>query len=114
LAMQAALAEEQVDLARAGDRLLQDQQSEYVRQITATVERNWLQPKSVPKGLAVKLQVSQIPGGTVVDVNVLKSSGNIAFDRSAVLAVQKSSPLPRPKDERLFQRQVILDFKPDS
>lgn len=114
LAMQAALAAEQAELARAGDRTMIDLQSEYMRQITATVERNWLRPKSVPNGLEVKLQVSQIPGGTVVNVSVLKSSGNVAFDRSAVLAVHKSSPLPRPKDNRLFQREVILDFQPDN
>ena len=45
---------------------------------------------------------------------VLKSSGNVAFDRSAVLAVRKSSPLPKPKDDRLFQREIVLDFTPDS
>ena len=112
--MQEALAAEQEELAQASDQLLQSQQSEYFSQIRATVERNWLRPKSVPKGLEVKLRVSQIPGGTVIDVTVIKSSGNVAFDQSAVLAVRKSSPLPKPKDDRLFQREVIFDFTPDS
>jgi colicin import membrane protein len=114
LATQEALAAEQEELAQAGEQLLQSQQAEYSSQIRATVERNWLRPNSVPNGLVVKLRVSQIPGGTVTDVFVQKTSGNIAFDQAAVLAVHKSSPLPTPKDSRLFQREVVFDFDPDS
>jgi colicin import membrane protein len=39
--------------------------------------------------------------GNVLSVNIIQSSGNAAFDRQAVLAVKKSSPLPLPPDPKL-------------
>jgi colicin import membrane protein len=49
-----------------------------------------------------------------VEVKIVKSSGNAAFDRQAELAVQKASPLSVPEDPRLFRRlaQIIFEFKP--
>jgi colicin import membrane protein len=43
--------------------------------------------------------------GTVMDAEVISSSGDEDFDRSAENAVNKASPLPVPKDKELFARE---------
>ena len=58
----------------------------------------------LPKGLECVLSVQTIPGGEVISVTVNKSSGNEVFDRRAVTAVEKASPLPLPADPAIFDR----------
>jgi colicin import membrane protein len=57
--------------------------------------------------------VTQATGGTVVDVQIGDCNGDAAVRESVANAVYKSSPLPAPPDPRLFQRELILDFKPE-
>ena len=76
------------------------------------MERNWLRPKGMPKDLTCKVRVTQIPSGDVIDVTIIESSSNVAFDNSVTAAVLKSSPLPLPKDASLFAREVVFVFDP--
>jgi len=70
----------------------------------------------LPNGLECVLRVRLIPGGEVINVSIAQSSGNDIFDRRAVNATQKASPLPVPDDvatfERLDLREISLRFKP--
>lgn len=64
-----------------------------------------------------KILVRLIPSGDVVSVRITQSSGNIAFDRSVEMAVNKASPLPVPKsDTGLFDhfREVEFVFDPNA
>nr|VFJ45192.1 MAG: TolA protein [Candidatus Kentron sp. DK] len=81
---------------------------EYISRIKSSVEHHWVPPPGMPKGLRCRLKVTQIPNGRIMDVSVISSSGNAAFDRSAVAAVFKASPLPKPGDPGLFERTVFL------
>lgn len=67
-------------------------------------------------GLECILRVRLVPGGEVIDVSIAKSSGDDIFDRRAVNATQKASPLPVPDDvatfERLGLREINMTFKP--
>jgi colicin import membrane protein len=56
--------------------------------------------------------VDQIPGGEVTGVKILKGSGNSAFDRSVVAAINKASPLPQPRDPTVFARVIKITFIP--
>lgn len=71
----------------------------------------------LPKGLECVLSVQTIPGGEVISVTINKPSGNEVFDRRAVTAVEKASPLPLPTDpvvfERLRLRKFNFIFKPE-
>ena len=64
------------------------------------------------------LEIQLIPTGDVLNVRVLKSSGNAAFDRSAMNAVQKASSFPELKQlpsrefEKNFRRFRLL-FRPE-
>jgi colicin import membrane protein len=59
--------------------------------------------------------VRLIPGGDVMHVEVVKSSGDASFDRSVETAVQKAVPLPLPADPALFEkfREITFVFDPD-
>jgi len=86
----------------------------YLGLIKNKVERVWLKPVGTNKGLTCTVKVKLIPGGEVVDVRVIKGSGNAAFDRSVETAVLKASPLPVPSEPALQQRfrDITFEFKP--
>nr|VFK23561.1 MAG: colicin import membrane protein [Candidatus Kentron sp. MB]VFK27943.1 MAG: colicin import membrane protein [Candidatus Kentron sp. MB]VFK74472.1 MAG: colicin import membrane protein [Candidatus Kentron sp. MB] len=114
-ALQKKLAAEQTKReSRQRQRLRDQYRQEYITDIKSEVERNWVRTIGSAKGLKCKLKVTQIPTGEVVNVAVIASSGNTAFDRSAVAAVFKSSPLPRPKDSSIFDRNIVLTFSPEN
>ncbi|MFT5427180.1 MAG: colicin import membrane protein [Gammaproteobacteria bacterium] len=83
--------------------------------IKRSIESNF-NKVGLPQGIACVLRVRLIPGGEVVDVTIAESSGNEIFDRRAVNATQKASPLPVPDDvatfERLGLREINMTFKP--
>ncbi len=65
----------------------------------------------LPEGLECILSVQTIPGGEVIRVTMDKSSGNDIFDRRAIVAVEKASPLPLPVDVAIFDRLPLREFK---
>jgi colicin import membrane protein len=56
--------------------------------------------------MQVTLQIDLVPTGAVVAVNVVSSSGNDAFDRSAVAAVYQTERFDELKqlESRVFER----------
>jgi colicin import membrane protein len=56
------------------------------------------------KGLKCRVKVRLMPDGTVVDAEIIASSGDEIFDTSAHNAVIQSSPLPVPANKDLFER----------
>lgn len=103
------LALEQQQFRSARISRLQDQ---YVAEITNKVERNWLRPPD-SRGSLCSVLINQIPGGEIVGVRVTDCDGDVAFKRSVEAAVRKASPLPRPPEAELFQREIEFIFRPD-
>ena len=94
----------------------QDEVDEYSILIRQAIERSWVKPASVRESLQVTLRIAMLPGGEVFSVDVVTSSGNNAFDRSAIVAVQRAHILPVPKDRDIFDRnfrKLLLVFNPD-
>ena len=56
--------------------------------------------------------VSLLPTGEVLTVRMKKSSGNRAYDEAVERAILGASPLPKPDDPSVFQRQLELTFRP--
>jgi len=86
--------------------------NQYVAMIEQRIVRNWNKPPSARPGLECEVRVTQTPGGTVLGVEVGKCNGDDAVRQSIKNAVDKSSPLPPPPDPRLFERTLVLIFKP--
>lgn len=89
----------------------------YASMIKQRVEQNWNQPPSARTGMRCTLSIQLVPTGRLVSVDVIESSGNAAFDRSAVQAVKKVEVFPEVKDmspdvfERYFRKFKFI-FNP--
>ena len=88
----------------------------YVSQIQREIIQNWSRPPSARNGMQVLLMVFLVPTGEVVDVTLKTSSGNDAFDRSAMLAVRKAERFIVPADSAQFERnfrEFEVMFRPE-
>jgi colicin import membrane protein len=101
-------AEEHVAAARASGAMAQ-----YAAQITARIERAWIRPPSARTGLDCELHVTQVPGGAVVSVQITRCNGDDSVRQSIEAAVYRASPLPLPQDASLFERNLVVTFRPD-
>lgn len=104
-----SLAEEQASTARAGPA-----REAWIEQIRAKVQHAWIRPPTARPGIECVLDVTQVPGGEVTQVSVGHCNGDQAVRESIEDAVYRASPLPAPPDPSLFDRHLIIDFKPDS
>ncbi|VAW81232.1 TolA protein [hydrothermal vent metagenome] len=114
--MRERLAAEQERLRAQRDSAMQRMIDEYGLYIKEKVQRSWIRPSGSSASLSCVVNVRLIPGGEVVDVKIVRSSGNAAFDRSVEAAVFKASPLPVPKDPEVMEkfRSITFEFNPDS
>ena len=86
--------------------------------IRAAVINRWTRPPSARNGMLSVLAIQLVPTGEVVGVSVLQSSGNSAFDRSAMNAVERAGRFPEVAqlEDRIFEanfRRFQLIFKPE-
>jgi colicin import membrane protein len=100
-------AESEADLAMA-----------YTDSIRAAIEDNWSRPPSARRDMEVVLRIQLIPTGEVVSVSVVRSSGNEAFDLSAINAVNKAQRFPEVAGapSNVFERHLRtfqLVFRPE-
>lgn len=87
----------------------------FVVRIIDRISTFWSRPLSAYDDMVVELNIQLVPAGDLVGVRLMAGSGDDAFDRSALLAVQKASPLPVPDDPLLFDRyfrSINLKFSP--
>ena len=108
-------------MAREEQRLEQERKAifakaleEYIAAIESSVVRNWRRPTGVPGGLKCTVNVVQANDGEVLKVEITQSSGNVAFDRSVEQAVLAASPLPLPRQQAVFDREIVFLFNPRS
>jgi colicin import membrane protein len=111
-----ALAQQQAD-----SRELAETEAELVMAYSAVihdlVQQYWSRPPSARNGMVVVLRIRMVPTGDILDVEIVQSSGDFAFDRaaeSAVLKVNRFTEL-QGMDPRLFDRNFrtfLLTFRP--
>lgn len=89
------------------------QMNQYIAQITARIERAWIRPPSARVGLECEVRVTQVPGGAVTGVQVGRCNGDEAVRQSIEAAVYRASPLPPPSDAALFDRNLVITFRPE-
>tara|TARA_R110000868_G_scaffold8205_7_gene42754 strand:- start:66507 stop:67304 length:798 start_codon:yes stop_codon:yes gene_type:complete len=112
---QQQLAQEQKQLQAARAKQLKGIIDKYKGLIIQAIAQKWIVPDNVSKNLSTQLLIQLAPGGTVINVKLLKSSGNGALDRSAITAVYRASPLPVPNDSAAFSafRELQLIVRPE-
>jgi colicin import membrane protein len=83
--------------------------------VLQAISSQWIVPDGVDENATCRLLIDVGPGGVVLDVKLISSSGNPVLDRSARTAVLKASPLPVPEDPRLFNefRTIKLTVRPE-
>lgn len=101
-----SIKQEYPDLAAHFDELIKSRAAE-----------GWTRPPSSSKELSVELQISISPDGTVTSVDVAKTSGDLAFDKSAVAAVMNIGILTemqemKPSDINRF-KSFNMKFTPE-
>lgn len=103
-------ARERAEQAAAVDRAV----DEHKNKIAAKIRRNIVMPPNVPNDARAEFLVRVGPGGTVLIVELTRSSGNPAYDSAVDRAIHKSEPLPLPPDAALLNRfrELKLVFRP--
>lgn len=111
------LAQEEQDRAAQAkaeqrQRQLASMRDQYSNAIAQKVERNWIKPPSISQGASCKVRVKQIPGGDVISVDASDCKGDPSYRKSVESAVFRASPLPRPPDPAVFDRDINFNFEP--
>jgi colicin import membrane protein len=113
--LDAALQKEEQFLSDTSDGVNVQSYEGLIRQ---RVVESWSRPPSARNGMQAVLEITMVPTGQVINVRVIKGSGDIAFDRSAEQAVKRvdrfSEIQGMPNDifERHF-RVFRLLFQPE-
>ncbi|HTV51318.1 MAG TPA: cell envelope integrity protein TolA [Steroidobacteraceae bacterium] len=106
--LQQGIAEDERALAvRSGPEMVS-----YRSLIQARIQNAWIRPPTAREGLDCTLDVTQVPGGQVVNVKLGACNGDAAVRQSILDAVYRASPLPAPPDPALFARELEIEFKP--
>jgi colicin import membrane protein len=87
---------------------------EYKRRIAEKIKREIFEPPSLQGNPEVELRITVLPGGEVLDVRIVRSSGQPLWDNAAQRAVIRAQPLPLPPDPALMRefRELNLKFRP--
>lgn len=81
---------------------------DYYSKITDEIRQQWIYPDLGNKKIEAIVSVKILKDGTTIVQKMEKSSGNILFDRSALRALAKSSPLPPPP----YEMEIGVRFYP--
>ena len=66
----------------------QQEISMYAQRIISSIEDAWMKPRIIPRDLVANLRLKIRASGRIVNVDLIRSSGNIRFDNSALQAVR--------------------------
>lgn len=115
MAIEALLNDE--DVTRMGE-LTDDELGRWIGLISSRIEDNWNRPPNARRDMKVLLEIELAPNGQVINVSVIESSGNTAFDLAAETAVRKVEKFEEIKDMKpdVFDahfRKFRLLFNPE-
>jgi len=109
------------DLLEQEESIILSQEQEqiffYSQKIIKTIENAWMKPRNIPEGLVANLRLNIQSTGRISKVYLIKSSGNIRFDNSALQAVRRVETLnffneiPSSLYKKEFKK-IAVSFKP--
>ncbi|NDH08373.1 MAG: cell envelope integrity protein TolA [Gammaproteobacteria bacterium] len=88
----------------------------YKALILNAIRDQWILPENVNPDLSSQFVIRLAPTGSVLEVRLARSSGDMILDRSAQAAIYKASPLPVPHDAQVFNmfREISLTVRPSN
>jgi len=86
--------------------------ADYIARVRHKLHDNIMLPPNIQGNPEATFEVTQLPSGEVLGVKLRKSSGNQTLDSAIERAIWKSSALPKPAQPELFERVLVLTFKP--
>lgn len=81
---------------------------EYYGKVTKAIWQNWIFPETSDKNLEAIISIRIMKDGYVQVTRIEKSSGNGLFDRSALRAIAKASPVTPPP----YEMEIGVRFYP--
>src|SRR3990167_5355412 len=111
--MQQQMANEQKNISTVISQAQQCAIDKYKAEILSAIQSNW-RIDQINAKLNCIYSVQLAPDGTVLAIQLVKSSGDSALDQSAQQAITLASPLPVPHNPVLFNhfRQLVLTLSP--
>jgi colicin import membrane protein len=90
--------------------------NKYKALILNAISQQWILPQNVDSSMSSQFRIRLAPNGAVLEVALVRSSGDPILDRSAQAAIYKASPLPVPSDPATFNlfRDISLTVRPVS
>lgn len=81
------------------------------------IQSAWIKPQNIQDGLICELRMSINKNGRIIDIDLIKSSGNIRFDNSAIIAIKRIETFNffNQISYNLYQnnfRNVVITFNP--
>ena len=81
------------------------------------IEAAWIKPKNIQDNLICDIKIKTNSRGRIINITLLKSSGNIRFDNSALQAVKRVETFPffneikKTTYEDAF-KNIVISFNP--
>ncbi len=111
---EAAAAAAAADVARTQQEMVMA----YTGIIHDLIQQNWSRPPSARNGMTTVFRIQMVPTGDILDVELVQSSGDYAFDRAAESAIyrvgrfQELQGMPINLFNENF-RSLLLTFRPE-
>jgi colicin import membrane protein len=108
-ALEVAMREEEQRIQQAQD---ERDRNLWGEQIGNEVRREWVRPSGAPPDFSCVVRVELSVYGDVLQREIIRSCGNEFLDNSVLQAVDQASPLPLPRNARVFQTTINITFEP--
>jgi colicin import membrane protein len=100
----------------AAARQAQQAANSFITLVRRAVEQAWVIPPNSPEGANAEVSVRLGPSGELFTASITRGSGNGAFDRSVIQAVEAAAPFRElrelPSSVQRDYRQFNLRFRP--
>ena len=111
-AAEAAMQRQLAGEAEAAANAQQAQQAanSFINIVRRAVEQAWVIPPGASSAMSATIQVRLGPSGELLATSVASSSGDSAFDRSAMQAVEHAAPFGELRDLPAEQQRTLRQF----
>lgn len=88
-------------------------QADWVNRISQKVRSNFVLPPGVTGDPQLVFRIQILPSGEILgEPRLVSNTGNASLEEAVRRAILKSSPLPKPEKNEVFQRELNFNFYP--